>query len=288
MKIAWIGTGVMGKAMLQQLSKAGHEVYAYNRTMKKAADLEAVGITVCPTLKECVAEKDAVISMVGYPKDVEEIYLGKGGILAHAKPGALLIDMTTSSPQLAEKIAAAAKGFHVLDAPVSGGDSGARNGTLSIMVGGTRKAFETAKPLFEAMGTNICYMGLAGSGQHTKAANQIAVAGATAAMSEALFYTKQTGLNPEQVLAAITKGAGGSWQLTNMAPRVLKEDFAPGFYIKHFIKDMHIVQDVMNERNVHLEMLDTVCSMYEDMMTNGMGDEGTQSLIKHYQKETDK
>lgn len=288
MKIAWIGTGVMGKAMLQQLSKAGHEVYAYNRTLEKAADLEAEGITVCPTLKECVAGKDAVISMVGYPKDVEEIYLGKDGILAHAKPGALLIDMTTSSPQLAEQIAAAAKGFHVLDAPVSGGDSGARSGTLSIMVGGTRKAFETAKPLFEAMGTNICYMGLAGSGQHTKAANQIAVAGATAAMSEALYYTLQAGLDPEQVLAAITKGAAGSWQLTNMAPRVLKEDFAPGFYIKHFIKDMHIVQDVMNERNIHLEMLDTVCSMYEDMMANGMGDEGTQSLIKHYQKETDK
>lgn len=288
MKIAWIGTGVMGKAMLQQLSKAGHEVYAYNRTLEKAAELEAEGITVYPTLKECVAGKDAVISMVGYPKDVEEIYLGKDGILAHAKPGALLIDMTTSSPQLAEQIAAAAKGFHVLDAPVSGGDSGARSGTLSIMVGGTRKAFEKAKPLFEAMGTNICYMGLAGSGQHTKAANQIAVAGATAAMSEALYYTQQAGLDPEQVLAAITKGAAGSWQLTNMAPRVLKEDFAPGFYIKHFIKDMHIVQDVMNERNIHLEMLDTVCSMYEDMMANGMGDEGTQSLIKHYQKETHK
>lgn len=288
MKIAWIGTGVMGKAMLQHLFAAGHEVYAYNRTLEKAADLKAKGISVCSTIETCVAQKDVVFTMVGYPEDVEEIYFGKDGILTHAKPGALLIDMTTSSPKLAIKIAAAAKAFQVLDAPVSGGDSGARNAALSIMVGGEKEAFLTAKPLFETMGTNICYMGPSGSGQHTKAANQIAVAGATAAMSEALYYTEQAGLNPEQVLAAITKGAAGSWQLTNMAPRVLKEDFAPGFYIKHFIKDMHIVQDVMNEHHIHLEMLDTVCSMYEDMMVNGMGNEGTQSLIKYYQKAKEK
>lgn len=288
MKLAWIGTGVMGKAMLLHLAEAGHEVSAYNRTPEKAAALNKQGILVCRSIKECVAGKDAVFSMVGYPKDVEEIYLGEQGILANAKPGALLIDMTTSSPQLAVRIAEAAKDFMVLDAPVSGGDSGARNAALSIMAGGTKEAFEAAKPLFEAMGTNIRYMGPAGSGQHTKAANQIAVAGATAAMSEALYYAKQAGLDSNEVLSAITKGAAGSWQLTNMAPRVLNEDFAPGFYIKHFIKDMHIVQEVMKEHHVHLEMLDTVCSMYEDMMKHGMGEEGTQALIKHYLKDTEK
>ena len=191
--------------------------------------------------------------MVGYPSDVEEVFCSEGGIFDSAKKGALAIDMTTSSPSLAQKLYEMGKerGIRVMDAPVSGGDSGARNATLSIMVGGDQKDFEDAMPLFSCMGKNIILMGPAGSGQHTKAANQIAVAGATAAYTEALIYAEKTGLDPQKMLAAIGAGAAGSWQLTNMAPRALAGDFAPGFFVKHFIKDMKIVKDAPVEARCH-------------------------------------
>lgn len=286
MNIAWIGTGVMGKAMLLHLVEGGHTVSAYNRTYEKALDLEKDGVRVCKELSDCVKDADLVFTIVGYPKDVEDVYMREDGIFHSAKAGAILIDMTTSSPQLAVKLAKEAEKFDmkVLDAPVSGGDTGAKAGTLSIMVGGDREAFDKVKDVLALMGKGIHYMGEAGCGQHTKAANQIAVAGAVSAISEALYYAKQNGLDMQTMLNAISGGAAGSWQLNNTAPRVLKGDFEPGFFIKHFIKDMHIIQDVMAEKGEHLRMLDTVCALYEELAATGHENEGTQALIKVYEK----
>lgn len=286
MKIAWIGTGVMGAAMLQHLVKAGHEVHAYNRSYAKAEPLKDCGVIVHKTLPACVEKAEVIITMVGYPKDVEEIYRGEQGIFAHAPKGCIMLDMTTSSPSLAKELEeeAVRKGFSMMDAPVSGGDSGAKAGTLSIMCGGKKEVFEQVKPILGCMGKSIHYIGEAGSGQHCKACNQIAVAGAVAAMSEAIVYARTNGLDPEVVLSAISGGAAGSWQINNTAPRVLKEDFAPGFYIKHFIKDMHIVQEAMEAHDMHLDMLDQVCHMYETLAENGEEDNGTQALLHYYKK----
>lgn len=281
MKIAWIGTGVMGSAMAQHLKQAGHEVAVYNRSLEKAKPLAALGIEVNDTLAACVKGKDMVFTMVGYPKDVEEVYTSKEGIFATAKQGCICVDMTTSSPQLAKELHEKAKirGIELLDAPVSGGDSGAKAASLSIMVGGKESVYQKAFPILQLMG-NPSYMGEAGCGQHTKACNQIAVAGAVAAMSEAFVYAKANGLDVEKMLAAISGGAAGSWQIDHTAPRIVKEDFAPGFYIKHFIKDMHIVQAEMKDQQ--LEMLNTVCHMYETLADSGEGDLGTQALLHYY------
>ena len=283
MKIAWIGTGVMGSAMLMHLKKAGHVVHAYNRSFEKAEKLIAKDIQVYQTIKDCIKDCDVIFTMVGYPKDVEDVYKRADGIFANAKDNAILIDMTTSSPKLAKALYIDAKnlGYEMMDAPVSGGDSGAKAGTLSIMCGGDQKTFDECKALLSLMGTPK-YMGEAGSGQHCKACNQIAVAGAVAAMSEAIVYAKENQLNVEEMLQAIAGGAAGSWQINNTAPRVLKEDFAPGFYIKHFIKDMHIVQEEMGEQ--HLDMLDTICHMYEALAQQGEENNGTQALIHYYEK----
>ncbi|MCI8934979.1 MAG: NAD(P)-dependent oxidoreductase [Clostridiaceae bacterium] len=285
-KIAWIGTGVMGAQQAGHLAKAGYPVSAYTHKYEKLLELEKeFGIAPCKTVAQAVQDADVIFVMVGYPADVEEVFL-QDGILDHAKAGALAIDMTTSSPSLAVRLyeEGKAKGVRVMDAPVSGGDSGARNGTLSIMVGGDEADFQEALPLFEQMGKNIVHMGPAGFGQHTKAANQIAVAGATAAYTEALVYAEKAGLDPNRLLEAIGAGAAGSWQLTNMAPRVLKGDLAPGFFVKHFIKDMKIVQQESRQRGVELEMLDAVLKMYEKMSEMGLDDRGTQALIQYYRK----
>lgn len=285
MKIAWIGCGVMGKSMLLNLHKGGHTVSAYNRTYEKAEPLKEQGILVTRTIRERVKDAELVCTMVGYPSDVKEVYEGEDGIFAHAQHNAVLIDFTTSSPALAKTLAAVAKerGFAMLDAPVSGGDSGARDATLSIMAGGDADVFKRMLPVFSLLGKGIHYMGPAGSGQHTKACNQIAVAGAVAAMSEALVYARAVGLDEKKMLAAISGGAAGSWQITNTAPRVLNQDFAPGFYIKHFIKDMHIVQQEMEEQGVHLDMLEAVCNMYEALANAGEENNGTQALVHYYE-----
>lgn len=285
MNIAFIGTGVMGYSMASHLAKAGHTVYAYNRTSEKAKKfVNEHGGVFCDSIAKATQNADAVITIVGMPYDVKEVYLSDGGIIKNIKKGAFAIDMTTSSPTLAEEIYEEGKknGVSVLDAPVSGGDSGAKNATLSIMVGGDKETFEKAKPLFEIMGKNIVYMGKPGNGQHTKACNQIAVAGATAAMTEAIVYAEKAGLDPHEMLAAIGAGAAGSWQISNMAPRVLKEDFAPGFFVKHFIKDMRIVEEEAQKRGKNLMMLSEVLKMYELMAEKGLEDDGTQALIKIY------
>ena len=284
-KIAWIGTGVMGASMAKNLLKHGHEVYLFNKTQSKAERVknEAGGV-VFTTINETVQDVDYIFTIVGYPNDVEEVYLAENGILKNAKRGALAIDMTTSKPSLAKTIYNEGKklGVRIMDAPVSGGDMGARNATLSIMVGGDPQDFDEVKPLFDCMGKNVVYLGPAGNGQHTKAANQIAVAGATAAMTEAIVYALNVGLDHQKMLEAIGAGAAGSWQIANMAPRVLRDDLGPGFFIKHFIKDMKIIKDEMSERGISLEMLNTVLGQYEQMAQMGFQDDGTQALIKLY------
>ena len=284
-KVAWIGTGVMGGNMMMHVHHAGYEVRAYNRTKEKALPYVQEGILLCDSIAECVQEADIIFTIVGYPKDVEEVYTSEQGIFAHAQKEAICVDMTTSSPTLAVQLYEQGKihGMSVLDAPVSGGDRGARNATLSIMVGGEEAIFRTIKPLLETMGSPL-YMGPAGSGQHTKACNQICVAGAVAAMSEAIHYARINGLDEACMLEAIAKGAAGSWQIDHTAPNVLKEDFTPGFYIKHFIKDMHIVQDMMKKHGESLDMLDAVCKEYEQLAAQGYENDGTQALIKYYEK----
>lgn len=286
-RIGFIGTGVMGSAMAARLSQHGYELKLFNRTKEKAQETARVtGAEYAGSIAAAVEGAETVITMVGYPADVEEVMLGQGGVFGTAPRGTLVIDMTTSSPSLAVRLYEEGRkaGLFLLDAPVSGGDVGARKGTLSIMVGGDRQSYERALPLFQAMGGNIVYMGAAGKGQHTKAANQIAVAGATAAMTEAILYAEKTGLDPETMLRAIGAGAAGSWQITNMAPRVLSGDHDPGFFIKHFIKDMKIVEEEMTDRGTGLPMLHTVLSLYERMAEQGEDDLGTQALIRLYRR----
>ncbi len=284
-KVAWIGTGVMGRRQAGHLVRNGYPVKAYSRRPEQVRQLAAqYGFTPCGSIAEAVADADYIFVMVGYPRDVEEVFLSPQGILANARPGALAVDMTTSLPSLAERLYQAGKerGIRVLDAPVSGGDQGAENATLSIMVGGDAGDFEEALPLFSCMGKNIQHMGPAGFGQHTKAANQIAVAGATAAYTEAIAYAEKAGLDPQKMLAAIGSGAAGSWQIDHMAPRALAKDFAPGFFVKHFIKDMKIIEEESGQRGLRLEMLEAVLALYQEFAAQGGENQGTQALIQLY------
>lgn len=285
-RVGFIGVGIMGKSMVRNLMKAGFEVAIYTRTKAKVEDVISEGAIWRDTVKECVADREVVISIVGYPKDVEEVYLGENGIIANAPKGAYVIDMTTSSPKLAVKIYEAAKaaGLHALDAPVTGGDSGAKAGKLTILAGGDREDFDACLPVFEAMGKNINYEGKAGNGQHTKMCNQIAIAGAISGACEALAYAKAVGLDEQTMLDSISTGAAGSAQMTNVVPRILKGDLNPGFYIKHFIKDMKLADEEAEAADVKLGMLEYVLGMYEELEKDGFGDLGTQALIRYYQK----
>ena len=285
-KIGFIGVGVMGKSMVRNLIKQGFEVSIYARTKAKVTDVLSDGALWCDTIAECAANRDAVITMVGYPKDVEEVYFGENAILANASQGCVLIDMTTTSPQLSIRIEAAAKekGLKALDAPVSGGDVGAKNATLSIMVGGEKETFEQCLPIFQAMGTTILYEGKAGTGQHTKMANQIALGGAIAGVCEAMTYAKKVGLDLQTMLDSISQGAAGSWQMSNMAPRMLKGDFDPGFFVKHYIKDMNIAIEEATQVDLTMPVLQEVHDMYQALDDQGMGDLGTQALIKYYDR----
>ena len=241
-KIGFIGVGIMGKSMVSKLMKAGFEIHIYARTKSKVEDVITEGAVFHESIGECVKDCDAVITIVGFPQDVEEVYFDAGNILDSAREGTYLIDMTTTSPQLAEKDwkVGTERGFHVLDAPVTGGDTGAKAGTLSILVGGDKADYEGCMPLFEAMGTNINYQGKAGAGQHCKLANQILIAGALSGVCEALAYVKAKGLDADTVLKSLASGAAGSAQLTNLGPKIVKKDYAPGFFMKHFIKDMKL------------------------------------------------
>lgn len=285
-KIGFVGTGVMGSSMVLNLIKHGYELSVYNRTKSKAEACIAAGAKWCDTVAECAKDKDVVITIVGFPKDVEEVYFGENGILNAAKKGAYVIDMTTTSPMLSEKIykAAAEKGIYALDAPVSGGDTGAKNGTLAIMVGGDKAAFDECMPVFEAMGTNIRYEGKAGNGQHVKMANQIAIAGAVSGVAEAVRYAMAMGVDVDTMLDTISNGAAGSWQMSNNGHKMAKEDYAPGFYIKHFIKDMKIAIECADAKGVTLDVLKKVCDEYVQLENNGKGDLGTQAIIEYYKR----
>lgn len=282
--IAFIGTGVMGRSMAGHLQKAGHPLHVYNRTKEKAQALVEAGAKWHDSAGAAAAEADVVVTMLGFPSDVQQSYLGAGGIVERAKPGALLIDMTTSSPVLARQIAAAAqkRGLAALDAPVSGGDLGAREARLVIMVGGEAAAFNRAKPLFEIMGKNIALHGGAGAGQYCKMANQIAVAVGMVAWCEALAYAKKAGLDPAAVHASISGGAAGSWALTNLAPRALADNYAPGFYVKHIIKDIKIALESAAEMKLDLPGLATARKLYEQVAARGWEDSGTQALYRLY------
>ncbi len=282
-RIGFIGIGVMGSSMVSNLLKAGFEVYVYTRTKSKADKVVSEGAVWCGSVAECAAGRDAVITMVDFPKSVEEVYFSEGGIIGSAGKGTFLIDTTTTLPSLAEKIysCAAQKGLSFIDAPVSGGDKGAREATLTIMCGGDEDAFNACLPVFKAMGTNVVLQGKAGCGQHTKMANQIAIAGAMAGLCEAIAYMDEKGLDHEKVFASISKGSAGSKQMDLYAGRIYDGDFEPGFYMKHFIKDMSIAQQ---EYDGELPVLNLILEMHRKLAEEGYGDKGTQAFIKYYEK----
>lgn len=283
-RIGFIGVGIMGQSMVRNLMKAGYEVSVYTRTKAKAEAVIGEGARWCDTAAECAKGRDAVITIVGYPKDVEEVYFGEDGIIAHADAGTYLIDMTTTSPKLAVRIYEEAEkaGLYAIDAPVTGGDTGAKAGTLTILAGGAKEAFDQCIPVFEAMGKNINYAGKAGNGQHTKMCNQIAIAGALAGACEAMVYAKNVGLDVGLMVNAISTGAAGSAQMTNVASKALTDDFNPGFFLKHFIKDMSLADDEAGDVAVELPVLKDVLAMCRELETDGMGDLGTQVLIRGY------
>jgi 3-hydroxyisobutyrate dehydrogenase len=282
--IGFIGTGVMGKSMAGHLLAAGYSVMVYSRTKEKAQELLDKGAEWVETPKEMAGRANVIITMVGYPSDVEEIYLGEDGLVPNGKPGIYLIDMTTSAPSLAKRINTAAKdrGIHTIDAPVSGGDVGAKEAKLSIMVGGQEKDVEAIRPLLNLLGTNVVYQGKAGAGQHTKMCNQIAIASNMIGVCEAVIYAEKAGLNPDTVLTSITTGAAGSWSLTNLAPRMLNGNFEPGFYIKHFIKDMKIALDEAEHMGMEVPGLALAKSLYEQLAEMGEENSGTQALYKYW------
>lgn len=283
-RIALIGVGIMGRGMVKNLLKAGFEVQIFSRTKSRLEDfLEETDVPWCDTAADCVRGADAVITMVGFPKDVEEVYFGSGGILDSVSSGQYLIDMTTTDPKLSVRIfeAAEKKGVHALDAPVSGGASGAQDGTLSIMAGGKEEDFRACLPIFRAMGKTVLYEGPAGFGQHTKMANQIAIAGCLSGVCEALSYAEHMGLDTQKMFDSISRGAAESRQMTTLCPKMIQEDYSPSFFLKHFIKDMKIAA---SQDAGELPVLDRVLSECSQLEENGDGDLGTQALIRWYRK----
>jgi 3-hydroxyisobutyrate dehydrogenase len=281
MKIGWIGTGVMGASMAGHLQKAGHDLLVFNRTRDKAEDLITKGAQWADSPAAVAEGAEIVFTIVGFPEDVEEVYMGERGVLSGKSACRIVVDMTTSRPSLATAIfeAAAAKGIEALDAPVSGGDIGARNANLAIMAGGNREAFDEVLPLFRLMGPTISYMGGPGSGQHTKACNQILVAGTMIGTCEALLYAFRQGLDMQQVIDIVEKGAAGSWSISNLGPRVVRGDFGPGFFVEHFIKDMGIALEESAAAGLSLPGLALVRQLYIAAKAQGHGRSGTQALF---------
>ena len=283
-RIAMIGTGVMGASIVKHLLHARYEVTVYTRTKDKAEPLLQLGAKWADTPAEAAKNQDAVLTMVGYPSDVEDVYFSETGIFQTAQAGTYMIDLTTSEPTLAKRIydEAVARGMYSFDAPVSGGDLGAQQGTLSIMLGGDEAHVQHVLPLLSAFGKNIVYQGAAGAGQHTKMCNQIVIATGMIGICESMVYAKKAGLSPETVLTSITAGAAGSWGLSNLAPRMLAGDDAPGFYIKHFVKDMGIALKECAHMHLQLPGLSLAHEMYEELIAAGYGDCGTQAIMHAY------
>lgn len=280
-RIGWIGTGVMGASMCGHLLQAGYPLTLYTRTKAKAQSLFERGASWSDSPRAVAARSTVIITMVGFPRDVREVYFGPEGILAGATPGSILIDMTTTEPALSRDIeaAASAKGLHAIDAPVSGGDVGARNATLSIMAGGNRETVECLRPLFERLGKKIVYQGEAGTGQHAKLCNQIVIAGTMAGVCESLLYGFKAGLDLPRMLESIRGGAAACWTLDNLAPRILQRDFAPGFFVEHFVKDMGIALEEAKRMGLTLPGLTLVHGLYQRVQALGHGRSGTHALM---------
>jgi 3-hydroxyisobutyrate dehydrogenase len=283
--IGFIGTGVMGKSMVKHLLNAGFPLIVYNRTREKAEELLQQGAEWAESPKLVAEKANVIFTILGYPQDVEEVYLGTEGIVTNGKPNTYVIDMTTSTPTLAKEIylEAKMKGIFAVDAPVSGGDVGAKEARLSIMVGGDKNIFDELEPLFRLLGTNIVYQGEAGAGQHTKMCNQITIASNMIGVCEAMIYAEKAGLDPNKVLQSITTGAAGSWSLSNLAPRMIEGNFAPGFYIKHFIKDMNIALQEAEAMGMEAPGLSLAKSLYDDLARKGEENSGTHALYKYWQ-----
>ncbi|MBN2515028.1 MAG: NAD(P)-dependent oxidoreductase [Deltaproteobacteria bacterium] len=281
MKIGWIGTGIMGRSMASHVQKAGHELYLYNRTKSKADDLIRRGGTWCDTPVDVAGNASIVFTMVGFPYDVEEVYLGEKGILSIKNTCRIVVDMTTSKPSLAKTIAdvASERGIASLDAPVSGGDIGARDATLAIMAGGDEKTYDEVLPLFQLMGKTISYMGTAGAGQHTKMCNQILIAGTIIGVCESLLYAGRAGLDEQSVINIIGKGAASSWSINNLGPRIVQGNYDPGFFVEHFIKDMGIALQEAEAIGLSLPGLALVHQLYVAVKAQGHGRMGTQALM---------
>jgi len=280
-RIGWIGTGVMGASMCGHLLQAGYPVTLYTRTRAKAQPLLDRGALWADHPRAVAEQSTVIVTMVGFPRDVREVYFGPEGILAGARPGSILIDMTTTEPALSQEIeaAASAKGLLTIDAPVSGGDLGARNATLSIMVGGQRETVERVRPMMEHLGKKIVYQGGPGAGQHTKLCNQIVIAGTMVGVCESLLYGFKAGLDLSQMLDSIRGGAAACWTLDNLAPRILQRNFDPGFFVEHFIKDMGIALDEAKRMNLTLPGLKLVHGLYQRVQALGHGRSGTHALV---------
>ena len=285
MKIAWIGTGVMGESMAGHLLDAGHELYVYNRTVSKTENLVKRGARLLAEIKDAPLNADVVFTMVGYPKDVEGVYLGNDGLITTAKEGQVFVDMTTSSPTIAKKISEefAKVGASALDLPVTGGDIGAKNGTLSIMVGGDKKVYEEkVLPLVKHLGKNITYFGEAGKGQYAKLANQIAIATTMISVAESFKFAKEVGLDLEDFFKTVSTGSGGSFSMTSYGPRILKNDFKPGFFVHHFIKDMRLALEECEKMNITLPGLEAADKLYNELEEEVRNTNGTQAISKWY------
>ncbi len=280
-RIGWIGTGVMGRSMCGHLIAAGYQATVFNRTADKAKPLVEQGAKLAESPHAVALASDVVFSIVGFPRDVREVTLGSHGTLAAAKPGTVLVDMTTSEPSLAIEIdqAARAKKVHAVDAPVSGGDVGAREARLSIMIGGEKEVVDALRPLFETMGKTIVYQGEAGAGQHTKVVNQVLIASNMIGVCEALLYAFKAGLDLNVVLQSVSSGAAGSWSLSNLGPRMIAGNFEPGFFVEHFLKDMGIALAESRRMNLSLPGLALAEQLYRAVEAQGYGRKGTHALM---------
>ncbi|UQS82992.1 NAD(P)-dependent oxidoreductase [Bombilactobacillus thymidiniphilus] len=283
MKIGFIGTGVMGNAIAQHLLHNKQELWVYNRTQKKTDNLVEQGATWCPNPQEIVEHSELIFTMLGFPQDVEQVYFGESGIFQANVQDKILVDLTTSKPDLAQKIFnyGQEKGAQVLDAPVSGGDIGAQKGTLTIMIGGSEKTFEKVLPIFNMFSQSAHLFGAAGAGQNTKMANQIMIAGTMTGLCEMLVYARAAGLNLPDVLQTVGAGSAANWSLANYGPRILKEDYSPGFFSKHFLKDLRIALDTAQQMQLNLPATKQAEQLYEQLVNDKQdGDLGTQALIK--------
>lgn len=279
-RLGWIGTGVMGSSMCGHLVAAGYRVAVCSRTPAKAAPLVEAGAELRSHPGEVAADSDIVFVMVGYPSEVEQVVLGAGGVVERCRPGTVIIDMTTNDPAMSADIArrAGEQGAHALDAPVSGGDVGARAGRLSIMVGGDPSVLEAVRPCLELLGATIVHQGGPGAGQHTKLVNQTLIAGTMVSLCEALLYASRAGLDPHEVLRSVAVGAAGSWSLDNLAPRILAGDYQPGFYVDHFVKDLGLVLESARRLRLSMPGLALAEQLYVALQAQGHGRLGTQAL----------